>query len=198
MIANELVVINVFITVGCIWLLMVLNSRILRPTLLNKKRFKLYQIRDRLAILAMRNVINEDSEEYATLIRLINNTLRSTKEFRITSFIRAHSALATDKKLRQHISNIIKKIENENLPQEYTELVQDYFEVARDIFNHKTLLLKNIFFPIFLLVFTILGIVKFFDKVKNSIKAVQTTVSQIGEELSQDVYRVQSVGSTTS
>jgi hypothetical protein len=198
MIANELVVINVFITVGCIWLLMVLNSRILRPTLLNKKRFKLYQIRDRLAILAMSNVINEDSEEYATLIRLINNTLRSTKEFRITSFIRAHSALATDKKLRQHISNIIKKIENENLPQEYTELVQDYFEVARDIFNHKTWLLKNIFFPIFLLVFTILGIVKFFDKVKNSIKAVQTTVSQIGEELSQDVYRVQSVGSTTS
>jgi hypothetical protein len=38
---------------------MVVNSKFLRPALLNKKRFAIYELRDRLAILAMKGVIDE-------------------------------------------------------------------------------------------------------------------------------------------
>ena len=162
--------------------------------IIKQKRFKLYQTRDRLAMLAMRGVVSEDSEEYFTLMRLINNTLGSTKDFQITSFIKIHSAIATDEKLREHIENIINRIEDDRLPSEYSSLVQDYFSVAQDIFNHKTWMLKNIFFPAILLTMTILSIIDFFAKTKETLKTIENTVIKISDEFAQDMSRLQHQG----
>jgi hypothetical protein len=72
----------------------------------------MYELRDRLALLAMKGVVDEKSEEYVTLLRLINNSINSTKDFRITRFMRMHSEIITDKKLRAHIGNILEKVES--------------------------------------------------------------------------------------
>ena len=112
MTAESMVMVNLFIFLICVWVAMVINSKFLRPAILNRKRFAVYELRDRLAILAMKGVIDQKSEEYITLSRLMNNCLSSTKGFSITHFLRVQSKIITDERLREHLDSILKKIKN--------------------------------------------------------------------------------------
>ena len=46
---------NILLTVACIWLAMYLNYSFLRVARINNVRFKIFELRDKLAFLALRN-----------------------------------------------------------------------------------------------------------------------------------------------
>lgn len=143
---------NLFVGLASVWIAMVVNSKFLRPALLNKKRFAIYELRDRLAILAMKGVIDEGAEEYITLIKLMNRTIASTKGFRITHYLKMQSEIIADKKLRAHLESILEKIKSEKMPNEYRVIVASFFEVSHDIYEHKIWMLRLLLAP---LIFTV-------------------------------------------
>jgi hypothetical protein len=148
MTVEPIIVFNILITLIALWVAMAVNAKFLQPALLNKKRFAIYELRDRLALLAMRGVVDETSEEYRTLITLINGTLCSTKGFRITEFLNMHAIIYRDKAMMKHIDSILERIHNEDMPLEYKDLVAQFFRHARDIYKHKIWGLKVTLWPI--------------------------------------------------
>jgi hypothetical protein len=152
MTAEPIVLINLLILLISVWAAMAVNYKYLQPALLNKKRFAIYELRDRLAILAMRGVIDEDSEEYVTLINLINGVLCSTKSFRITEFLNMHAAIYLNAEVIKHIDSILIKIHKKDMPKAYKEIVSSFFNLARGIYRHKTRglrpILRGILLPI--------------------------------------------------
>ena len=61
MTVEPIIVFNILITLIALWVAMAVNAKFLQPALLNKKRFAIYELRDRLALLAMRGVVDEMS-----------------------------------------------------------------------------------------------------------------------------------------
>lgn len=135
---DVVVFVNLFCALVGIWAAMYINNKFIRPTALNQLRFSLYELRDRVAILAMEGVVNEDSEEYVTLRDLMNATLKSTKDFKITSFIKMHFDIASDEALQDHVRSIVAKVENEEMPPEFREIVVEYFEINSKVYWRKT------------------------------------------------------------
>ncbi|MDX8377270.1 MAG: hypothetical protein R8L53_04530 [Mariprofundales bacterium] len=139
---------NVFFSAISIWVAMYVNAKYLKPALLNKNRFTLYEIRDKLTILAMKGVVDEESEEYITLLILINNTIASTKSFRITRFLKIQAYIVTNKKLQTHLKSILDKIKSDKMPDEYKELVSHFFDISRTLYARKTKLIRRILSPL--------------------------------------------------
>jgi hypothetical protein len=189
MIVDNMVLVNLFASLVSVWFAVLINSKFLRPAILNRKRFTLYELRDKLAILAMKDIVLEKSEEYITLQKLINNSLMSTKEFRITRFLKLQSAIVTDKKLRKHLDSILEKIENEEMPSEYREIVSEFFVVARDIYDHKTWLLRNTITPIILFFLLVSVIIKASKGITKYLENQRGKMIKVKEELEANLDR---------
>ena len=80
--------INFIIACLSLWLIMLINYHFLQPALKNQQRFKLYKLRDELSLLAMRGELDENSDEYLTLIKLINNAIRATGSFQVIDYLK--------------------------------------------------------------------------------------------------------------
>jgi hypothetical protein len=166
---------------------MIINSKFLRPAVLNKKRFAIYELRDQLALLAMKGVIEEKSEEYITLIRLMNSSIGSTKDFRITRYIKLQSDIILDKQLRSHLENILAKIQSDKMPHAYRLIVSDFFVVAHNIYEHKIWMLRNLLTPLIFLV-TILGhVIKNARKLKGFLVYQRDRIDNIENQLRQNM-----------
>jgi len=189
MIVDNMVLVNLFASLVSVWFAVLINWKFLRPAILNRKRFTLYELRDKLAILAMKDIVLEKSEEYITLQKLINNSLMSTKEFRITRFLKLQSAIVTDKKLRKHLDSILEKIENEEMPSEYREIVSEFFVVARDIYDHKTWLLRNTITPIILFFLLVSVIIKASKGITKYLENQRGKMIKVKEELEANLDR---------
>lgn len=183
------VLLNLFILLVCVWLSMIINTRFLRPAILNKKRFRLYEIRDKLTILAMKEVVSENSEEYITLLRLMNNSLYSTKKFRITKFLSLHAKLIADKKLEKHLSNILDKIKNDQMPIEYQQLVSEYFEVAHEIYEHKAWTLRVTITPLIWFVSIFAKVIKMAKRLTIILENKRQIINDIKSDFETNIIR---------
>lgn len=134
-------------------------------------------------------MIDEKSEEYITLLRLMNSSLNSTKDFRITRFLKIQSTIITDKKLRAHLDNILKKIRDEKMPNEYRKIVSDFFEVAREIYEHKTWTLRCLLTPLIFFVGIISQVIHTAIRLKNFLIFQKERINNIENELEQNVDR---------
>lgn len=189
MIVETTILANLFITLISVWVAMLVNAKFLRPARLNQKRFALYELRDRLALIAMRGMLDEKSEEYVTLLRLINNNIKSTKEFRVTRFLHFQALIVTDKKLREHLQSILSKIQNQDMPIEYRRVVFEFFKVAREIYEHKTWMLKYMITPL-ILIFTLLSFVmRIAGRFKEALVFQRERIEDIDNELEENVAR---------
>lgn len=187
MIVDSIILYNLFISLICVWIAMIINSKFLRPAVLNKKRFAIYELRDQLALLAMKGVIEEKSEEYITLIRLMNNSIGSTKDFRITRYIKLQSDVILDKQLRSHLENILAKVQSDKMPHAYRLIVSEFFIVAHDIYEHKIWMLRNLLTPLIFLV-TILGhVIKNARKFKGFLIYQRDRIDNIENQLRQNM-----------
>ncbi len=166
--ANELIImVNLLISAMSIWAVMVVNAKFLKPALLNQKRFVLYRLRDKLTLLAMRGVVSQESEEYITLLRLINRTIASTKNFRITKFIKIQAEIVTNKKIQDHLDSILRKIENKKMPLAYQKLVSEFFAVSLQLYERRIWFVRKALSPLLMVVKT----VRFFRRAHAFLKA---------------------------
>ena len=160
MIASSIVLTNLLCALVGIWAGMYVNAKFIRPASLNRMRFRLYELRDSLAILAMRGQLEEGSEEYTTLRGLINGSISSTKEFRITTFLRMHFEMAVNEDLQKHVSHILAKVENKEMSEEYRNIVQEYFKVNRALYMRKMRLLRFGLTPLIVGIRSVVSVLK--------------------------------------
>lgn len=187
MIVEPIILFNLSIALACVWTSMIVNSKFLRPAILNKNRFALYELRDQLALLAMRGELDEESEEYTTLIKLMNDLINSTKDFRITRFIQIQSAIFMNKQLRAHLESIIKKIESDKMPDSYRVIVSNFFGIAHEIYAHKTWMLINLLSPLIIVVTLVEYVIKNARKVRNFLVYQRDRINNIESELKENI-----------
>ncbi|MEO5373142.1 MAG: hypothetical protein H7840_02555 [Alphaproteobacteria bacterium] len=128
-----MIVVNTVITLMCIWAAMYVNVKILQPTLRNERRFVLYGIRDRLALLAMRGLIDEHSKEYRSFSWILNRSIQATGGFTATAFFRHIYTMSKDKHSFGDVVSAIIKQAQDSRNDEFQALLLEYFTVMRDI-----------------------------------------------------------------
>ena len=112
---------------------MKVNALFIQPTMWNKHRFKLFELRDDLALLAMGGGIDEKSEEYTTLMGMLNKAVHETKKFQPVSFLRFLYQLKNNQEMQKSVSEIIQQLENsEN--RGYRIILHGYFGVVHEMF----------------------------------------------------------------
>lgn len=145
MVHAEIFVLLFFLSIA-LWVAAYINARIGYPTALNRRRFRLFELRDRLALLAMGGNISEDSFEYEFMIRRINRMIRMIGDFRMTEYVRFVNSLATDSQFKADVGRVIDGLrQNEN--DEYKSILEEYFIVSGDIL-HYILMPYNAMLPI--------------------------------------------------
>lgn len=170
------VFVNLFCVLLSTWAAMHVNSKYIRPAKLNALRFQIFELRDRLAILAMSGIVKETSGEYVTLRNLMNVTLRSTKDFKITEFVKLHVEIAENEDLLAQIKAIIAKVENEEMPDPYRKIVVEYFDAQRSIYYRKA---RVIILPLVALVFVIAPFAHIWSKLQSVTEYLSRQQSKI-------------------
>jgi len=158
-----MIIFNFIVAVICLWLIVVINNRYLQPTLKNRYRFKLYKLRDELSLLAMKGELSESSEEYITLLRLLNSSISVTSSFKVTDFLRFTFTMYKDKDLHKRIERIKRNLSKTDNAI-YCRIASDYFSVMHKILRKDTRILRFAFFPIMICLTTIVAVLKFSEK----------------------------------
>ena len=79
---------NLIVLCISMWIIMYVNHKYIYTASINSSRFKFFELRDRLAIMAMKGDIKEDAMEYKYLLRLINTLITVTGHFEVIDYIR--------------------------------------------------------------------------------------------------------------
>lgn len=168
---------NLILTLVCFWIVLRINSLFIQPAIWNRHRFNLFALRDNLAVLAMRGIISEKSEEYVTLMAMLNKAVHETNKFKTINFLRFLIAVKKNEKLQEKISNIFEKINHEDV--EYQAILHKYFATVHEIFKLQT---KSfyIFVPHLIV---ILGFLKILDNLVSALQNKVELVDSLGNEI---------------
>ncbi len=169
---------EVNITAAIVSLLIIyfVNCKFILSALWNKKLFKLFALRDRLAMLAMKREIDEDSEEYETLMRLLNTALKETRHFEVMTFIRFLREFKEDKNLQKKLDEIFARIEKSG--GEYKKIFYGFYWALGDILHTQTRALSGILSVIL----HILNLVKLLPQLKPHLQDRQDELFSLGED----------------
>ncbi len=173
--------INFLITGVSLWLLVFINNSYLQPALKNRKRFRLYRLRDRLSIVAMRGELDEDSEEYLTLLALINSSIKATESFKVTDFLKFVFYMHNDEALHEKIKRIKSNLDKTD-HHEYCRIASDYFSVMHEILRSDTRVLRFVFFPTMLFMAAIFAVLRFSKKPRSMVENKKLLIEQIDNE----------------
>lgn len=138
--------INLLISLCALWLLVVINTNYLQPTLKNRYRFRLYRLRDELALLAMRGSVSENSDEYQLLADILNAAIHATASLKVTAFLRFLARMQRDGTLKPRLSEIRRKVDSvENA--EYCRIASETFNVLHALFLRETRAARWVLLP---------------------------------------------------
>ncbi|WP_089728584.1 hypothetical protein [Candidatus Thiosymbion oneisti] len=176
--------VNFLIAGLSIWLVIIINNKYLQPALKNRSRFRLYRLRDELSVLAMKGELDERSEEYVTLIELINSAIRVTGSFKVTDFLRFVFQLHKDEAMRRKMEGIKRKLGRTDNP-EYCRIVRDFFQTMQAMLHSETRILRHVFFPLFLFLAGVLVVFKLSSKPKMKVESKKKVIMEIDKEFHQ-------------
>ncbi|MCF7983264.1 MAG: hypothetical protein K9L70_02580 [Thiohalocapsa sp.] len=176
---------NFVLSVFCVWLIVILNTNYLQPALKNRRRFKLYRLRDRLSLLAMRGDIPEDSEEYITLLRLVNHAIRATGSFKVTDYFRFLLVVHQDDQLRKSISRIHDRIrsslKSDHL--EYCQIAEELFLTMRGVLRSETRILRRILIPVLEVLLATANKMRLLNRATRKVRSKEELIDQLDAEL---------------
>lgn len=172
---------NLAITLLCVWLIMALNHHFLQPALRNRHRFRLYRLRDELALLAMKGEISEESEEYLLLLGLINNAIRATGSFRVTDFLKFMVLLHENRQVHKRLRRVIDGLRNHRNT-EYCRIAREYFDILDEIFRKDTRTLKLFSFFLAPIVY-VLGLFEQGKRLQEKLRERKEVVEKVQGEL---------------
>lgn len=176
-----MLIINFLVASISIWLIIFINHNYLQPALKNKKRFILYKLRDKLSLLAMKGSLDEQSEEYITLVKIINGAIRASGTFQVTDYLRFLLAFHNDKELKTRISSVLEKLSDAD-NEEYCRIASRTFTIMHEIMQDDTRTLRYFFFPVLVSIGKIFSILRWTTPNK-SIQRKKHIVEEIDEDL---------------
>lgn len=166
---------NVILTCLVVWIAMYVNARYLSPAMLNRKRFKLFALRDDLALLVMKKVIEPDSQAYLMMLKHLNRSIRVLGSFSIVALIRHLMRLERDAATKKEIDTIMYLLKNSD--DAYKNIVSQYFFVLHELFIERTKLFRKMFYPIFFFMKPVQDRKAQLDQIDSSISARQQEVA---------------------
>jgi hypothetical protein len=172
---------NIFLTIACIWLIIYLNYSFLRVARINNVRFKIFELRDKLAFLALRGKIDHASLEYSTLIYLMNRSVIILNQFSVVDFMKWLVTFHTDKELQQRVDKIMNNLRHNDST--YREIVHNYFAIMHAMLNKHTRILKWILIPILLFLFVPMKVWK--KKIQDKSKLIDDMDSLFEQRIQQ-------------
>lgn len=162
---------NIILTCVVVWIAMYVNARYLSPVFLNRKRFKLFALRDDLALLVMKKVIEPDSEAYLMMLKHLNRSICVLGSFSIIGLIKHLIRLERDANTKKEIDTIMYLLKNSD--EAYKNIVSQYFFVLHELFIERTKLFRNMFYPIFFFIKPVQYRKEQLDQIDSSISARQ-------------------------
>ena len=117
------------------------DARFLQPALKSRSRFSLLRLRDELSLLAMSGEIQEDSKEYMLLMSMINSSIRASRSFRVTVFVKHVVQFVRDDRIKADISKI-SSIVNGSDHREYCRIATEYFATMHKLLDADTRMLR--------------------------------------------------------
>ncbi|MBC8553698.1 MAG: hypothetical protein H8D23_29135 [Candidatus Brocadiales bacterium] len=172
---------NILLTVACIWLAMYLNYSFLRVARINNVRFKIFELRDKLAFLALRNKIDHTSSEYSTLIYLMNSSIHILNQFSFVDFMKFLVTFYSDKELQHKMDDIMDNLKHNDST--YREIVHNYFAIMHKMLDQHTRILRWFFVPALLIIFFPIKVWQ--EKVKDKSKLIDNINSQFEQRIQQ-------------
>jgi len=83
----NIIALNSILLLFSLWFILYTNRKFLYMTRINKQRFEFFALRDELAILAMKDKVDQNSKEYQFLLNSLNALIRITGNFSVTDFL---------------------------------------------------------------------------------------------------------------
>ncbi len=177
-----MLLLNLAIALLCLWLIVTINNKYLQPAIKNIERFKLYKLRDDLSILAMSSELDESSEEYVTLIALINSSIRATGSFKVTDFLRFVFFMHKDKEMHKKIERIMGNLKKTDNPK-YCKIASEYFSVMHNILRRDTVVLRFAFFPLMIAIAALISLSKVSGRPQSIVNNKRRAIDSIDSEL---------------
>jgi hypothetical protein len=130
------VIINVASIICSVWVCCLIHRSLIQKTKLDGYRFRLFALRDKLAIEAMGGEIDPYSEEYETMTSLINSTIKRAEvldPFTLASFFLSMSSydrlIKTQERLRRLDDKCTKLVF-------LRQIHGEYFSISRELFGY--------------------------------------------------------------
>jgi len=130
---------------------MYLNRYCLRIARIDKVRFKLFELRDNLAMLRMKGTINSNNTEYKTLMDLLNKSINTLDEFSLVEFLRFLISISQDRALQLRLRAMTESLERHK-DGDFCKIVHSFFSTMHDMLNRHTRLLRLVIIPVLLFV----------------------------------------------
>lgn len=171
---------NFFLTCICLWLILAINYRYLQPAVRNRKRFRLYRLRDELSLLAMRGEFDERSLEYRVLLYLINGAINAADTFKVTDFFRFLIGLRNAD--IQNKLDSVKRSLSTTRNNDYCRIAYESFAVIHEMFIADTRTLRYFVVPF---VLPLLSVPAFFRirKPKQAVEERKELIQKIGADI---------------
>ncbi len=110
----DLIIFNSILLLLSIWFILYVNLNFIYKTRINKKRFKLFALRDELSLLAMQGEVDYNSKEYQLVLNSLNGLIKITGDFKISDFLTYIVKNFDDRKNREVIEQTSQKLEKKN------------------------------------------------------------------------------------
>lgn len=176
-----MLLLNLLVVTVSVWIIFVVNYKFIQPALKNRQRFKLYKLRDELSILAMQGVLDEHSDEYLTLMEVQNASISASRSFMVTDFLRFLLRFHKDKEMQKRISVVMDNLDKTDNA-EYCRIASDSFNVMHSIMRRDTRVLRYAFFPVLVLLGSILAVLRC-TKPKEKIEKKKGIIEDIDKDL---------------
>lgn len=178
---------NALLTCLCLWAILNVNYRYLQPTLRNKRRFRLYRLRDELSLCAMRGELDERSPEYRTLLVVLNGAIRALGTFQVVDFLKFLVRVQKDTELRSLIDKIQSNLSSTKHA-EYCRVASQTFSIMHEMLVVDTRTLRYLIPYVILPLFSLLSLLRLPEP-----KQVVERRQRLIREVDQDIEHKQTV-----
>lgn len=127
---------NLLFALIALWIGMYTYDKYIKEASLDEKRFKLFALRDKLSIMAMKREIAIDSSEYIIMLRLINSLIKATQNFQVVPFLKTLHRVRNDSEIQEVVSGFISNIENHSV--KLKEIYGEVCVVTNKLFGKRT------------------------------------------------------------
>ena len=128
---------NIVLTLVCLWLCMWINHSYFRPACMNSHRFKLFALRDELALLAMGGHLSENDNDYKTLMGLLNTSIAAMEDFSVIKFLKIMKTIVYDSKVSDQVNRLVDNLKSHQ-NEEFANIARKYFEINYKVFLYNT------------------------------------------------------------